>query len=56
MSPELALVAALYCYAPAPPPAVGAPVMAALRGEPVPSAKPDVAAALLALAPRRPRR
>ena len=58
MNPKIALVAALYCYAPPPAPAVDAPVMAALRGEPVPAAaaKADVAATLLALTPRRARR
>lgn len=52
MSGAAALVA-LYCLAAAPAPAVDAPVMAALRGEPVPAAKADVAAVLLALTPRR---
>lgn len=57
---DLALVAALVCWSPPPAAAVDAPVMAALRGEPVPanpSAKADVATALQALAPlrRRPR-
>ncbi|SDM68019.1 hypothetical protein SAMN05216360_10393 [Methylobacterium phyllostachyos] len=57
---DLALAAALVCWTPPPAPAVDAPVMAALMGEPMPAkgaAKADVAAALQALAPlrRRPR-
>ena len=48
-----AALVALYCLAAAPAPAVDAPVMAALRGEPVPAAKADVAAVLIALTPRR---
>jgi len=51
-----AAVLALHCMAAAPAPAVDAPVMAALRGESVPSAKADVAAALLAIRKRGPRR
>ncbi|MEE7475903.1 hypothetical protein MHIMP23_05795 [Methylobacterium hispanicum] len=59
MNLALTVVLPLACYSPPPVPAVNAPVMAALMGEPVqPSANADVAAALQALAPlkRRGRR
>ena len=48
-----AALLALYCVAAAPAPAVDAPVMAALRGEPVPATRADIAAVLIALTPRR---
>jgi hypothetical protein len=51
-----AALVALYCLAAAPEPVVDAPVMAALRGEPVPTARPDIAAVLIRLAPTRRRR
>lgn len=59
MNLALTVVLPLACYSPPPAPLVDAPVLAALRGEPVPSsANTDIAAALQAIAPlkRRPRR
>ncbi|ACB80034.1 hypothetical protein Mpop_1871 [Methylorubrum populi BJ001] len=57
MNLTLAVVLPLACWTPPPRPVVDAPVLAALRGEPVPSSgKPDVAAALQAIAPVQRRR
>lgn len=51
-----AALVALYCMAAAPATAVDAPVIAALRGEPVPTVRPDVAEVLARLSPIHRRR
>ncbi|MCE4222129.1 hypothetical protein HCU64_00045 [Methylobacterium sp. C25] len=56
MNLTLALIVPLACWNPPPRPLVDATVLSALRGEPVPDAKPDVSAALAALKPPRVRR
>ncbi|SFU50559.1 MULTISPECIES: hypothetical protein [unclassified Methylobacterium] len=60
MNLTLAVVLPLACWSPPPRPLVDAPVLSALRGEPMPqSGRPDaVADALAVLSPakRRPRR
>ncbi|MGU3449798.1 hypothetical protein [Methylobacterium sp. 391_Methyba4] len=61
MNLTFAVVLPLACWSPPPRPLVDAPVLSALRGEPVPqTGRPDaVADALAALSPaqrRRPRR